>query len=205
VFKPTVERNFIQVNKVAETTSQLPDVAYATVVSERGIPVAGVFGSTDAFEPSFVASMKEKGFPLDVVQRTALAENRDSARMVLNVGGQEIMDYALRVPQTSSVVHVGLFIEGVKAAVRATLIPLLLTLLIMAVFGGITLMLLARTVSRPIRQLSMQAEAISMGKLDEVVDITAGGEIGQLAQSFKRMQTSIRYMVAQLRRAQQKH
>jgi HAMP domain-containing protein len=57
---------------------------------------------------------------------------------------------------------VGLFIEGVKAAVRATLIPLLLTLLIMAVFGGITLMLLARTVSRPIRQLSMQAEAISM-------------------------------------------
>jgi methyl-accepting chemotaxis protein len=75
----------------------------------------------------------------------------------------------------------------------------------MAVFGGITLMLLARTVSRPIRQLSMQAEAISMGKLDEVVDITAGGEIGQLAQSFKRMQTSIRYMVAQLRRAQQKH
>jgi methyl-accepting chemotaxis protein len=205
VFKPLVERNFIQVNKVAETTSQLPDVAYATVVNEQGRTVAGIFGSTEAFESSFVASLQQKGFPLDVVQRTALADNRDSGRMVLNVGGKDVMDYALRVPQTGSIVHVGLFIDGVKAAVRATLIPLLVILVLMAAFGGLTLWLLARTVSRPIRQLSMQAEAISLGKLDEVVDITAGGEIGQLAQSFKRMQASIRYMVMQLRRSQQKH
>lgn len=205
VFKPMVERNFIQVNKVAETTSQLPDVAYATVVNERGGMVAGIFGSTDAFEPSFVESVQQKGFPLDVVQRTALADDKENGRRVLNVGGQEIMDYALRVPQTGSVVHVGLFISGVNAAVRATLMPLLAILGLMAVFGGVTLMVLARTVARPIRQLSMQAEAISLGKLDEVVDIEAGGEIGQLAQSFKRMQASIRYMVTQLRRAQQKH
>jgi methyl-accepting chemotaxis protein len=205
VFKPMVERNFIQVNKVAETTAQLPDVAYAAVVNERGSLVAGIFGSTEAFEPSFVASAQEKGFPIDVVQKTALADNRDSGRMTLNVGGQGIMDYALRVPQTGSVVHVGLFVDGVKAAVRATLVPLLVILLLMAVLGGMTLLLLARTVSRPIRQLSLQAEAISMGKLNEVIDITAGGEIGQLAQSFKRMQASIRYMVTQLRKSHQQH
>lgn len=205
VFKPTVERNFIQVNKVAETTSQLPDVAYAVVVNERGGLVAGIFGGTDAFEPSFVASVQQKGFPLDIVQRSALADSMESGRIILRVGGQDIMDYALRVPQTGSVVHVGLFIDGIKAAVRATLIPLLVILLLMAVFGAITLLLLARTVSGPIHQLSLQAEAISMGKLDEVVDIAAGGEIGQLANAFRRMQASIRYMIMQVRRNPQQH
>lgn len=205
VFKPLVERNFVQVNKVAETTSQLPDVAYAAALNERGIVVAGIFGRTDGLDPGFIAALQQKGFPSDIVQKATLADNRDSAQVNLSVGGKGVLDYALRVPQTGAIVHVGIFVDGVDAAVGATLYPLLVILLLMAVFGGATLYVLARSVSRPIQLLSQQAEAISMGKLDETIDVTAGGEIGQLAQSFKRMQTSIRYMVTQLRRSQQKH
>jgi methyl-accepting chemotaxis protein len=114
------------------------------------------------------------------------------------------MDYALRLPQTGSVVHVGLFTQHVNAAVTASLEPLLFLLLAMALIGTVVLMLVARTVSRPIRLLSEQAEKISMGSLDEMIEINAGGEVWQLAHSFKRMLASIRYMTEQVRQNQEK-
>jgi len=201
-FKPMVERNYLRVNKVAESTAKLPDVAYAAAVNKRGLAVAGIFGDTARFEPSFNALVKQQGFPRDIVETTKLPSGSDSGRTLFTVGGQEIIDYALRLPQTDEVVHVGLFTEGVDEAVRATLTPLLILLLVMAVVGTGTLVLVAETVSRPIRQLSEQAENISMGHLDQQIEIKAGGEIWQLAESFKRMQASIRFSVMKMRRQQ---
>jgi methyl-accepting chemotaxis protein len=201
-FKPMVERNYLRINKVAETTAALPDVAYAAAVNRRGIAVAGIFGDMDGFDRSFTELVKQKGFPKEIVEQTRLSEDSESAQTSFAIGGQEIIDFALRLPQTDAVVHVGIFTEGMEAAVRESLMPLLILLLVMTVAGSVTLMLVARTVSRPIRQLSEQAELISMGQLDRQIDIKAGGEIWQLAESFKRMQASIRYSVMQMRRQQ---
>ena len=161
-FKPMVERNFVQVNKVAEAIAQLPDVAYAAAVNDRGSIAAGIFGKMTDFQPAFTDSVQKDGFPTEIVQKTSLATGKEAARTIINVGGQEVMDYAVRIPQTDSVVHVGLFIAGAQAAVRATLMPLLILLLALALAGAATLLVVARTVSRPIKQLSRQAEAISL-------------------------------------------
>jgi len=72
----------------------------------------------------------------------------------------------------------------------------------MALAGALVVYLVAKTVSEPIRELSRQAEYISKGHLDREIDIKAGGEVWQLAESFKRMQASIRYSIMQLRRRQ---
>lgn len=202
-FNPLVERDYLLVNKIAEDTAKLPDVAYAAAVNAKDIAVAGIFGDLGSFDPNFAALVKQKGFPQEILRGTQLPKAQNSAKTTLKVGGQEIMDYALRLPQTESVIHVGLFTAQVQAAQRATLMPLLIMLGVMAVAGILMLLLVARTVSRPIRQLSEQAERISMGELSDEIDIKAGGEIWQLAESFKRMQTSIRYAVTQLRRHQQ--
>ncbi|MBK1722960.1 HAMP domain-containing protein [Thiocystis violacea] len=203
-FKPILERDYLLVNKLAEETAKLPDVAYAAAVNDRGIAVAGIFGDMSGFDPNFTALVEQRGFPPDIITETQLAQGQEGAKKLLTAGGQEIMDYALRLPQTDAVVHVGLLTKEVHAAEQATLLPLLILLAIMAVAGILTLILVARTVSRPIRLLSEQAEKVSMGQLFEEIDIKAGGEIWQLAESFKRMQASVRYAVSQMRRGQPK-
>lgn len=197
-FKPVVERDYLLVNKMAEDTAKLPDVAYAAAVNEKGLAVAGIFGKLDKFDPSFAALTEQQGFPSEIINETKLAKGSENARKLLTVGGQRVMDYALRLPQTDSVVHVGLFIDEIKAAERATLIPLVVLLVVMAVAGILTLFLVARTVSTPIRQLSEQAEKVSLGQKTDQIEIKAGGEIWQLAESFKRMQTSVKYAMSQM-------
>jgi HAMP domain-containing protein len=58
----------------------------------------------------------------------------------------------------------------------------------------------ARSVIRPIRQLSEIADKISMGELDTPIKIHEKGEVGALAESIERMQTSVKAAIERLRR-----
>jgi two-component system sensor histidine kinase VicK len=177
-------------------------VAYAAAVYQRGIPVAGVFGNLETFNPHFAALVKQQGFPKAVLEQNRLPEGVTSSKKRFEVGGQQILEYALRLENTGAEIRVGLFTAGVEQAIDNSLVPLLILLLVMALAGAGALVLVAQTVSRPIHELSQQAEYISMGHLDREIDIKAGGEIWQLAESFKRMQASIKYSVLQMRRHQ---
>lgn len=57
-----------------------------------------------------------------------------------------------------------------------------------------------RSVVRPIRYLSEVAEKISMGELDTPIQIKAKGEVGALAESIERMQTSVKAAIERLQK-----
>jgi two-component system, NtrC family, sensor kinase len=200
--QPVMERNYLRINKIAEAIAALPDVAYAAAVNQRGIAVAGVFGALDKFEPNFSALVKQTGFPKDIVDQNRLSDGQDFHKKSFKVGGQEVLDYSMRLEKTGAEIRVGLFTTGVQKAIDTTLIPLFILIAVMALAGALAVYLVAKTVSEPIRELSRQAEYISKGHLDREIDIKAGGEVWQLAESFKRMQASIRYSIMQLRRRQ---
>jgi methyl-accepting chemotaxis protein len=56
------------------------------------------------------------------------------------------------------------------------------------------------SVVRPIRHLSEVADKISMGDMNAKVDVKAKGEIGVLAQSIERMQTSVKAAIERLQK-----
>ena len=58
----------------------------------------------------------------------------------------------------------------------------------------------ARSVIRPIRYLSEVADKISMGELDTPIQIKRKGEVGALAESIERMQTSVKAAIERLRK-----
>ena len=60
--------------------------------------------------------------------------------------------------------------------------------------------LISRTLIHPIRYLSEVANKISMGDLDTPIEIEAKGEVGMLAESIERMQTSVRQAIQRLRK-----
>jgi methyl-accepting chemotaxis protein len=199
VLEPMVIRNYLRVNKIAEVTVELPDVAYACVMNKRGIPIAGIFGDLERFDPNFASLIKHQGFPRDLLKENTLRPGQDMGSKNLEVGSQEVYDLALPLGDTGGEVHLGLFVEDVNQAVQNSLIPLLMLLLLMAILGVVAITFVSRTVSKPIQELTAQARAISMGQLTRKMNVTGGGEIGELAESFNRMQASIVYSLKHMK------
>ena len=77
---------------------------------------------------------------------------------------------------------------------------------LMIIIGIVLLILLgviyaySYSVVNPIRQLSEVADRISMGDMDARINVKATGEIGVLAQSIERMQTSVKAAVERLQK-----
>jgi HAMP domain-containing protein len=73
-----------------------------------------------------------------------------------------------------------------------------------AALGGVVLALalavfIASTITRPIRHLAEVADRMSLGDLDVEIDVQATNEVGQLAESLRRMQASLRSAIERLR------
>jgi len=58
----------------------------------------------------------------------------------------------------------------------------------------------SKSVVRPIRYLSEVADKISMGDLDTPISVKAKGEVGLLAESIERMQTSVKAAIERLQK-----
>lgn len=70
---------------------------------------------------------------------------------------------------------------------------------LIAVFASIVVILLARTFTRPIVQLTQVADRLSLGELDVPIQIERRDEIGELAEAIRRMQASIQVAMERLR------
>ena len=198
--QPLLIKNYLQVNKMAETNANLPGVAYVTVLNKRGIVIAGIFGDEKRFDPNFISRIETTGFPKEISTQNRIPSGEKESALDYDVGGQKIHDVAVMIGDTGGEAHVGLFTEDVEKAVQKSFIPLLVFLGVIAVLGGISHLLVARTISVPIRALTRAAEKISLGEIDLPINVKGGGEIGDLAASLERMRFSIKAAMNRLRR-----
>ena len=65
-----------------------------------------------------------------------------------------------------------------------------------ALIAGLIIFYFSRTMIRDIRKLNDTAEKISMGDMSAMVDVQRNDEIGELANSFSRMVTSLKIMMS---------
>jgi len=73
-------------------------------------------------------------------------------------------------------------------------------ILVALVFLLLVIYFYSRTVIRPIHYLSEVADRISMGDLDTPIRVNAKGEVGLLAESIERMQTSVKAAIERLQK-----
>jgi HAMP domain-containing protein len=81
---------------------------------------------------------------------------------------------------------------------RFGILLVILVVVLIALFAVIYIY--SYSVVNPIRHLSEVADKISMGDMNATVDIKAKGEIGLLAQSIERMQTSVKAAIERLQK-----
>jgi methyl-accepting chemotaxis protein len=84
-----------------------------------------------------------------------------------------------------------------NADFEARLFGVLALLVALGTIVGVTI--ISRNFTRPIAQLTSVADRISLGELDAQIDIHRQDEIGDLADSLSRMQTSLQAAVERLR------
>jgi len=203
VKQPLLVRNYLLVNKEAERISRLPGVAYAAVVNKRGIVVAGFFSDLSRFSPEFARRVKEKGFPQEIVRKNHLAAGAGAGDQVFVLGGQKLHDKAIALADAGGEVHVGIYLSDVDRAIREVLLsPTTFSLLGLVLLSGIlTFFLIARSISRPLQELTEVVNRISLGELDLSVKPRGPREVRELAHAFERMQYSIRAALERMRRS----
>jgi PAS domain S-box-containing protein len=76
--------------------------------------------------------------------------------------------------------------------------PLLLILLFILIFASLGILILTRAITRPIQELSVAAENITHGNLNQPIEIQRDDEVGRLAQSFEQMRQSLKARVDDL-------
>ena len=198
ITKPLLLRNYLQVNKEAQRTSKLPGVAYAAVVNKKGIVIAGFFSDITRFDREFETQVKEKGFPVSVLAQNKLGAGDGYSR--ITVGGQVIFDTVAAIPDSGGEVHVGIYVSEVDNAIsNALLSPVTISVLCSILLVGLlTLYLITRMITKPMRQLTNVANRISLGELDLVITPSGPREMRELATAFERMRYSIKAAVDRL-------
>lgn len=84
------------------------------------------------------------------------------------------------------------------AAGRAEFITIAITT-VAILFACALAWLVVESVSRPLNRLAKAADSMSLGDLDAVIDVHGTNETGRLADSLRRMQTSLRGAIERLR------
>ena len=88
-------------------------------------------------------------------------------------------------------VAISLSLFVLKEADAALKFNLLVATFILSLLGVVTGIVLAERVTRPLKRLMYHVNALSRGRLAERMEITAGGEIGELARAFDHMATEL--------------
>ncbi len=202
VQQPLLDANYPQVNKEVNRVSQLPGVAYAAVVNKKGIVVAGLFNDLSNFDQVFAARVKAEGFPREVIEKNPLegGVTENFARFV--VGGQMIQDKGLLLQESGGAVHIGTYISEVDHDIyKALFSPLSLSIMGALFFGGVFIFfLIARSISKPLIELTDVVNRISLGELDLTVDRKGPSEVRELAAAFERMRYSIKAAIGRLKK-----
>ena len=99
--------------------------------------------------------------------------------------------YVERVPEWGWIVGTGVYTDDVDAQLGATLRSTLLLGAVAAIIVGLLVLLLARNVILGVREVSVAAQRIALGDMEQSVTHRSTDEVGDLAES---MRTTIAYV-----------
>jgi two-component system phosphate regulon sensor histidine kinase PhoR len=104
------------------------------------------------------------------------------------------------VPVTSEgkllgIARVALSIDNVEKSVNHLTRTIILATVAIAVLAILAAWLIARTTTRPIRQLTKASREIAAGQLEKKIGLPTKGEIGQLVQAFNEMSSNLKTTV----------
>jgi two-component system, NtrC family, sensor histidine kinase AtoS len=177
---PLLLYNFTALEQNVDRVRANSDVVYSIVLDADGKVAAY------SRRPELVGHVLSS--PLDA--RAVQADTLLVQEVVRATRAEGVYDFAVPVligAERWGTVRVGLSKRRMEAQIYRTRIELAGLTAITLLVGGIAAALVARAITRPVRELAAGAEGIARGELDQRIAATGFGEIGQLAVVFNHM------------------
>lgn len=194
-------RNYLALNKLFDENLQIPGVAFLAVTNTRGIPIAGRFNNIDRFEAAFALDVQSRGFPKEITDQLRPAEGETRVSGHFKVGGQALFISAQAISNSNgSVMYVGLFTKSIAENLGRVQWAFAFTFLLLALFIGGMVAWLARSLAKPLTELTDLALRVSRGNLKSAEDIQGPKEIEELYAAFRRLQTAVAYALTQIQK-----
>jgi HAMP domain-containing protein len=185
-----VGNNLLALSSLATKYTLLPGVAYAFIENANGEVIAHTLGS----------------FPEELRQEVSPSARRQTSHRALSFSGRPV--YETRVPVLDGrvgTVRVAFWQDSMEQQIRRALLPLIVMIAAVPVFGALLSFLLACWIVRPIAGLLDVADKVTMGDLETSVSgkcVESRDEIGELARCLERMRSSLKAAMLRLGREQ---
>ena len=98
--------------------------------------------------------------------------------------------------QVLGIARVALPLTAVESSVNVTIVTIVSAIAIVAILVILAAALIARMITRPMRQITKAAEGIATGKLDQQITVRTNDEIGRLGHAFNEMSLSLKTTMA---------
>jgi methyl-accepting chemotaxis protein len=147
--------------------------------------------------------------PIDPVSMKEIARNMDGFSQGTGSGFFSVAgtDYVGAITQLYAAdgsplgdIHVAFSTSRIASNELNAIVPLLIALGLITLLAIVAATTLSSRLVRPITAAADQANRISLGDLDRVVDIQSNDEIGDLLGSLERMRVSLKSVIGRLRR-----
>ena len=177
-----VADDFLVLRQMINSIASEADVLQAMILDSRGRVLAH-------------SDMRQVGQVYDDPRSQRAAAATEPLVQEGEAAGTRMHDFAVPIyllNERRAVARVSISMERELAGIRRTR-NLVLGLGVFALAMGLALATwLARTVTRPVRELAQGAQEIAAGNLDRVIDVRGGDEVGRLGETFNRMAGSIK-------------
>jgi two-component system nitrogen regulation sensor histidine kinase GlnL len=180
---PLLLYNFTALEQNVVRFDQETDVAYALILDRLGQVVA------HSRAPGDVGSS-----PSDPVSRRALAA-APAIQEIVDHDGERLYDIAVPILVEGDrwgTVRIGLSRHRMDAQIAGTRRELAALAVVALVLGGLATAIVARRITRPVRQLADGVAAIARGELNQRIHPGRSDELGRLALAFNEMAAQLR-------------
>jgi hypothetical protein len=127
--------DYLSINKITENVASLPDVGYACVINNNGNIMAGILGNPNSFDAQLISEVKTNGFPAKIAAQIHLQDRNNDAISSHQIGGRSITDYALRLDNVNSEIHVGILADDNIQMSQTSFIPHIFLLILTTILG----------------------------------------------------------------------
>ena len=177
-----VADDFLVLRQMINSIASEPDVLHAMILDPRGLVLAH-------------SDMRRVGQVYDDSLTRRASATTEPLVQDGEVAGIHMHDFAVPIyvlNERRAVARVAISLERELAGIRRTR-NLVLGLGVVALAMGLALATwLARTVTRPVRELAQGAQEFAAGNLGRVIAVRGGDEVGRLGETFNRMAGSIK-------------
>jgi len=158
-----------------------------TVIDGNGVVLADS-------EVGDVGHLENHGSRKEVVE--ARAKGVSVVRRWSRTVKRELVYAAARVPKSDAVVRIARDLSGFEAEINRPAATFYRTSAVILVLGATIAFVLARALIRPVRELTVAAEAVSHGDLERAVRPTGTDEVAHLGEAFNHMTGRLRETIS---------